>query len=307
MESPWAEFAVRRYGDGFAPTGVASNIALPRLLKSQQQDWWVHGCKIYIGENFVSFGRHLSSLSRSDSTLFYGVDICFGDHQRASWIWYCSSREWLLQLHKAVLEPLAEAPVATSGTANTGDTRWPGRPHFLGEDPPTATQRSSASTVVEARPPNPGDGEPGPPASGADAQPENPEKVNNQLSLFLSNADGHIGVLSLPVPNRCIDVATAAIAQWSDICEVPLEWGGRLWTTAEDFDQLRESALNITDLLLLGLETDLAMTLTPDWTWEKYPRGFGEAAVPDEAPPDPGSALAEPRAPVTTSGTTMAA
>jgi len=35
----------------------------------------------------------------------------------------------------------------------------------------------------------------------------------------------------------------------------------------------------MTDLFLMGLETEVAMALTPDWTWEKYPQGFGEVAL----------------------------
>lgn len=50
-------------------------------------------------------------------------------------------------------------------------------------------------------------------------------------------------------------------------------------TTARDFARLRESAMNMPDLLLFGLESDLASSLTPDWTWEKYPRGSGEVTV----------------------------
>lgn len=61
-----------------------------------------------------------------------------------------------------------------------------------------------------------------------------------------------------------------------------MTWSGRRWVTPEDFALLRETSLNMTDLFLMGLETEMAMALTPDWTWEKYPQGFGEVALPPE-------------------------
>jgi len=102
--------------------------------------------------------------------------------------------------------------------------------------------------------------------------------VEHQLSLYLSNADGHVGYLCLPVPTHKVEIATAMVESWHQH-EVPLLWGGRSWATEEEFAELRETALNMPDLLLLGLETELAMALTPDWTWEKYPMGFGEVAL----------------------------
>eukprot|EP00913_Durusdinium_trenchii_P016806 g15796.t1 len=53
-----------------------------------------------------------------------------------------------------------------------------------------------------------------------------------------------------------------------------------------DFLRLREEHVNLPDLLLLALEPDVAMSLTPDWTWEKYPRGYGEVALPLSGHPD---------------------
>jgi len=71
------------------------------------------------------------------------------------------------------------------------------------------------------------------------------------------------------------------VQHWGEHC-VPLTWSGRRWVTAEDFVFLRETSLNMTDLFLMGLETEVAMALTPDWTWEKYPQGFGEVALEPE-------------------------
>merc|ERR1712110_373643 len=97
------------------------------------------------------------------------------------------------------------------------------------------------------------------------------------------NADGHAGLLCLPVPRNQVDAVALVVAQWNETCEVPLVWGGRTWSTVDDFQRLREASLNMPDLLMLGLETELAMALTPDSTWEKYPRGFGEQALLPES------------------------
>jgi len=317
--SPWAQFALHRYSNGFAATGVAASIALPRLLRRRLQDWAINGCVVHLGPDFVSYGRSYHSLSSSEAPLFYGVDVRFGDHARTSWLWYCRASEWLLQLHKAVLEPLpplpASAGVSTLPSADVqlaGDRRWPGRPRYLYEsDGPDDTKGPSCSTGNgERAKAAPADSAiPSENSSAGDHQrarhlspegaalPENSlgvdsqhatrhaaggvqnnggANVEQQLTLFLSNADGHVGQLSLPVPNEQVAHAEAAMAMWRETVEVPLEWAGESWSTSEDFARLRETAFNMPDLLLLGLETELAMTLTPDWTWEKYPRGCGE-------------------------------
>lgn len=63
--------------------------------------------------------------------------------------------------------------------------------------------------------------------------------------------------------------------------------------TEGDYQALGTTAINITDLLLLGIEPETAMALTPDSTWELYPQGRGEVTrwepevahdVGDEAP-----------------------
>lgn len=294
LGSPWSQFSLRRYGVGFGATGVSASVALPRLLRRRLQDWAVQGLGVHLGPNFISFGRQLESVSRSEAQLFYGVDIFFGDTcDRASWFWYCRASEWLLQLHKAVLEPLPTpppmAPTAVQGARGplAGDAghRWPGRPRFLGD---TAQARAAAEAAAAA------EAEEALKAAtliGKSKAEEDPdvdelaqlnEIVDQQLSLFLSNADGHIGCLSLPVPRSQAEVTARLVEQWGLTCEVPLLWAGRDWTTEEDFMQLRETALNMPDLMLLGLETELCMTLTPDWTWEKYPRGYGDAALPGQ-------------------------
>lgn len=290
LGSPWSQFALRRYGAGFGATGVSSTVALPRLLRRRLQDWGVQGCAVHLGRHFVSFGRQLESTSRSDAPkLFYGTDIFFGDNsERASWFWYCRASEWLLQLHKAVLEPLPAPPsvAQTPLQVQHQHQRWPGRPRFLGESNQAraAAEAAAAAEAEEAR-----KAEEATKAGLAgiakgweedgDEISHLNEVVEQQLSLFLSNADGHIGCLSLPVPRGHTDVAARLVQEWGQTLEVPLLWAGRLWQTTEDFMHLRESALNMPDLLLLGMETDLAMTLTPDWTWEKYPRGYGDAVL----------------------------
>lgn len=291
LGSPWSQFTLRRYGAGLAATGVSASVALPRLLRRRLQDWGVQGCGVRLGQNFVSFGRQLESLSRGDAELFYGIDIFFGDNtDRASWLWYCRAHEWLLQLHKAVLEPLPAPPPQTAPM--TAEQRWPGRPRFLGEESTAATAAAtvaSDTTSVGAEGCQTAKASAGQCHAGAEGDVESSsttDTINHQLSLFLSNADGHVGLLCLPVPESRIDDAAIAVARWNDTCEVPLIWAGRHWKTAQDFSELRETALNMPDLLLLGLETELATALTPDWTWEKYPRGYGDAALPppmDEA------------------------
>lgn len=129
------------------------------------------------------------------------------------------------------------------------DSRWEGQPHWLGE---------------------PREGE----------APRAPEQCH-QLILVLSNADGHPGLLCLPVSSP--EPVLAVMGRWR---ESALHWAGRLWESADDFTQLRETALNLTDILLLGLEPDFAMALTPDWTWEKYPRGLGEVPEAGTGAPD---------------------
>jgi len=281
--SPWSQFTLRRYGTGLAATGVAASVALPRLLRRQLQDWSVQGCGVYLGTSSISFGRQLNSLSSaSESELFFGVDIFFGDTtDKASWIWYCGAREWLLQLNKAVLEPLpASAP---SQRVVGTQQQWPGRPRYIGDDADSVAAEVAA--VPQAVVPTTAAPEPEPQCEGGDISSfEALDPIEHQLSMFFSNADGHVGLLCVPVPRSQVDATTVIVNGWNATCEVPLMWAGRRWQTAEDFAQLRETALNMPDLLLLGLETDLATTLTPDWTWEKYPRGYGDAALPPEAP-----------------------
>lgn len=79
------------------------------------------------------------------------------------------------------------------------------------------------------------------------------------------------------------------VGVWNHSHSVPLCSAELRLTTPEQFRELRDTSINITDLLLLGLEFEAAMALTPDWTWEKYPRGLGEVAyfAADDAPAPP--------------------
>merc|ERR1712232_353791 len=109
----------------------------------------------------------------------------------------------------------------------------------------------------------------------------------HQLSLFFSNADGHIGLLRLPMPASVLETTTAYLGDWA-VYEMPLIWGGQQWRTDDQFALLQDQTLNMPDLFLMGLETELAMTLTPDTTWEGYPQGCGDACRPgdDHVNPD---------------------
>lgn len=294
LSSPLAQFALSRYGVGISATGVASNAAMPQLLRRRMQDWSVRGCSVHLGADFVSFGRELESISQSGARLFYGVDISFGEHSSSSWLWYCRAQEWLLRLHKVVLEELPVAPTATPVAATH---RWGGQPHWLGSSPPEGLRgRTSAegSDGGRAEDASRGEGQGGDGASSAEAQRSEAVSsqagdvashmvaeaacvVTHQIVLVLGNADGHPGLLVLPVPAEHRAAAEGVVARWAQF-ESPLCWSDSHFRTAEDFQRLRETALIITDLYLLGLEPDLAMALTPDWTWEKYPRGLGEVA-----------------------------
>jgi len=321
LSSPWTQYVLRRYGAGIAATGVSASIAVPGLLRLRLQDWAVSGLAVRLGPDFVAFGRALGSVSQNEASMFYGVDIHFGEHARSSWVWYCKSAQWLLVLHQAVLEEAPEpavgdaalwdeslSGVSSSGLADVGgpsDRRWTGRPRYLYED---ETPSAPIASAGEPRRAALGDGgghsgvaavphrgeewsedpralregapSPPPPTAGP-VSAAAAERRPLQLSLLLSNADGHIGLLSLPVPEEQAEAAAQACERWSRSCAVPLRWAGRQWSTNEDFQELRSSTLNMPDLLLLGLETDLAMVLTPDGTWEKYPLGFGEVAFAD--------------------------
>jgi len=244
-----------------------------------------------LGSDYVSYGRELGSRSQTDARLFYGIDVRFGKHERTGWLWYCRAHEWLLRLHKADLEPLPALPDPSTFGAPVGDQRWPGRPRYLHEEP--AAEPSSSNSAQAAKS-NAAASNAEEPAAGttvvadasaaADARPdagcttESPMAVEHQLSLLLSNAEGHVGHLCLPVPRSKTEAVAALVQHWGEHC-VPLTWSGRRWVTAEDFALLRETSLNMTDLFLMGLETEVAMALTPDWTWEKYPQGFGEVAL----------------------------
>lgn len=291
----WAQFTSRRYGSGIAATGVSQTVALPQLQRRRLQAWTVEGFSFYLGPDFVSFGRQLRSVTRTDAGMFFGVDVRFGQHSQMSRLWYNRSHEWLLQLHKAVLEPLPPAPNHVSSASST--SRWPGRPRYLNEEKDQATRgfdgrgagdaegaagscagvRACACSTAAACPDSSGQADSSCSSSSAS------DAVEHQLLLYLGNADGQVGILSLPVPRSKVKAVSLSISVWRTSCEVPLRRGADLWRTAEEFASLRESSLNIMDLLLLGLETEIAMSLTPDHTWEKYPRGVGEPAFPHSA------------------------
>lgn len=304
LSSPLAQFALSRYGSGISATGVASSAAMPQLLRRRMQDWSVRGCSVHLGADFVSFGRELESISQSGARLFYGVDISFGEHSSSSWLWYCRAQEWLLRLHKVVLE---ELPIVPTAIPTAATHQWGGQPHWLGSSPPARLQEeiaangngnghaddathgeersAGAASGAETKGSEEGSAQT---AGGAASQTTAQAScaVTHQIVLVLGNADGHPGLLVLPVPADRKAAAEAIVAAWAQF-ESPLCWSDQHFRTAEDFRRLRETALNITDIYLLGLEPDLAMALTPDWTWEKYPRGLGEVAFLE--PPDGGN------------------
>lgn len=231
--------------------------------------------------------------------MFYGVDIKFGDHPVA-WF-YCKSSEWQLILHKALLEPLAvqtttpsaSAPSAASNSAQ--DRRFPGRAYYLGDEPPPAAVAAEVLRVAQQQGEVKKKEAEGATTAGHDLMTSLGEAVaegfaggaaasggddlpSYQLSVFFGNADGHVGLLCLPILASQVEAVRAVISGWSKELEVPCNWAGRWWSTTEDFIHLREQTVNLPDLALLALEPDVAMSLTPDWTWEKYPRGYGEVA-----------------------------
>ena len=69
---------------------------MPKLLRTSLQDWSVGGVRVHLGSGFLSAGRELTSISRSDVQQFYGFDVHFGSHPGSSWMWYCGSSEWFL-------------------------------------------------------------------------------------------------------------------------------------------------------------------------------------------------------------------
>mmetsp|Transcript_52360 Transcript_52360/g.125032 ORF Transcript_52360/g.125032 Transcript_52360/m.125032 type:complete len:375 (-) Transcript_52360:174-1298(-) len=314
VTSEWSEFLVRHYSvEHEMASGLAMTIVLPQLLRSRLQDWMVTGVSVYLGQSSISFGRQLSSRSETDVKLFYGVDILFGDHSAVSWIWYCRSTEWCLQLHKAMVEALPPPPIEVSASSQPmTQERFPGRPHWLVDAHDNVDQEGEFQKRVEDKPMEgsfaiqeaAGDEENGPQADRGvpiesampSLQEEEPEcavasqdvtgaaqdRMPYQLTLILSNAEAHPGILSLPIPLGKEDEVRAVVQKWNENCEGPLTWAGRRFQTETDFQVMREVAVNLTDLLLLGLEPDLSSSLNPDWTWERYPRGVGEVACRDD-------------------------
>jgi len=119
-------------------------------------------------------------------------------------------------------------------------------------------------------------------AMGTAATHEAPEDVSgdvvrHQLLLFFGNSEGHPGLLRLPVPASRMAETEVLVTRWEQ-WQVPLQWSGQRWESVDDFRRLLDEALVMSDLLLLGLDLELAEALTPDWTWEVYARGFGEVA-----------------------------
>ncbi|CAK9029973.1 Hypothetical protein (Fragment) [Durusdinium trenchii] len=281
----WTNYVMSRYGIGYSVTGVSASLALPRLLRRRMQDWVVENLAFYFGRDFLSFGRNLQSLSREGSAMFYGVDIRLGTHE-SSWF-YCKSTEWLLQLHKAVLEPLH------GQLENGGDHRFPGRAYYLGDEPPPAAVAVNGSRAANrpAKKPDSGEGQTDEAKDSSSHQGQScdreqtSESFTHQLCIFLGNADGHVGLLTLPIPDNKVQELAPVLEIWKEY-EAPCIRAGQTWTSEEDFLRLREEHVNLPDLLLLALEPDVAMSLTPDWTWEKYPRGYGEVALPLSGHPD---------------------
>lgn len=276
----WTNYVMSRYGFGYSVTGVSASLALPRLLRRRMQDWVVESLAFYFGTDGLSFGRTLQSVSRAGSSMFYGVDIRFGSHE-PSWF-YCKPTEWLLQLHKAILEPVNDEQLE-----NGADRRFPGRAYFIGDEPPPAAvaannradhqaqKRSEAAAEGEVEQAD--EAKDASSHQGRSGSQQVSESFTHQLSVFMGNADGHVGLLTLPIPGNKVMEVEVLLELWKEL-EAPCFRAGRTWVSAEDFLLLREEHVNLPDLLLLALEPDIAMSLTPDWTWEKYPRGYGEVA-----------------------------
>jgi len=213
--------------------------------------------------------------------MFYGVDIRIADCL-SDW-WYCKPNEWQLQLHKAFLEPVPDG--SSQSTEGVEDSvRFPGRAYYLGDEPPPAAVAANLRSGLWSEDSKKDPEARGGPQAATLQQTRAADHVSHQLSIFLGNADGHVGVLSFPVPANQVDPVAAMIAAWEDGLEAPCHWAGRQWRTQEDFTQLRETSVNLPDILLLALEPDLAMSLTPDRTWEKYPQGLGEVTKPSDVP-----------------------
>lgn len=280
----WTNYVMSRYGMGYSVTGVSASLALPRLLRRRMQDWIVDNLAFYFVSNGLSFGRSLQSVSRAGSSMFYGVDIRFGSHE-PSWF-YCKPTEWLLQLHKAILEPFNDGQLE-----NGADRRFPGRAYYIGDEAPPAAVAANTRTVREVQKRSESaegqreveradaadeakDASSHQDRSGSD---QTSDTFTHQLCIFMGNADGHVGLLTLPIPANKVEEVESVVESWEEL-EAPCFRAGRQWTTAEEFLLLREEHVNLPDLLLLALEPDIAMSLTPDWTWEKYPRGYGEVA-----------------------------
>eukprot|EP00929_Paragymnodinium_shiwhaense_P077416 TRINITY_DN39865_c0_g1_i1.p1 TRINITY_DN39865_c0_g1~~TRINITY_DN39865_c0_g1_i1.p1 ORF type:complete len:341 (+),score=22.73 TRINITY_DN39865_c0_g1_i1:82-1104(+) len=312
-QSTWVDFVARCYdGGAMAVTGMADSMAIPLLARTRLGDWSVRGLNIILGANSVSIGRHLASISTAGGEQFYGVDVLFGANARhASWFWSCGAAEWILRLHYAALETWPENEAAAPRRRRIVEARasepppgttvqeqsdpWKGRPRYIGEEPTppvrvdqkqaeeqsvetanTAPAKQPEKLQTQADAPVGQVGESTPGSSGA-------SDVTHQLSMILSNADGHAGYLALPVVSSAVDEVAGVISAWEERCCEPLSWGGRCLRTKDDFREFLDSALNMPDLLLLALEPELARVLTPDNTWEKYPAGFGEPALSEQS------------------------
>lgn len=281
-DSEWTRFMQHRYGTGMAATGLASNVVLPRLLRRRLQDWLVLNFSFRIGEQSVSYGRELNSMSQSDWCIFHGIDIFFGPSTLTSWTWYCKNTEWYLRLHRVVVETL-DLPRPRKEPV-TGK-RFPGAPHWIGAEPPESVRKAleaEAATVDTASScaANAASNE-----SRDDAQPRGEaetlpdsdgDAVTLQMTMWFSNASGHPGMLCLPVTRKGEALAAEAAERLNREFSTPLRWAGMVCDTDGDYQALGTTAINITDLLLLGIEPDTAMALTPDSTWELYPQGRGE-------------------------------
>mmetsp|Transcript_26542 Transcript_26542/g.63313 ORF Transcript_26542/g.63313 Transcript_26542/m.63313 type:complete len:312 (-) Transcript_26542:66-1001(-) len=282
----WSNYVVSRYGNGYSVTGIAASLALPRLLRKRLQDWRVDSFGFYFSKDFISFGRNLRSLSREGSNMFYGVDIRLGHHTNS---WFCCKpTEWLLRLHKAILEPFSNIDASAQSLQ---DRRFPGRAYYIGNEPPpaaVAANRATGEAAKLAESSKGGDDKEEKSCESQDASA--PTAFTHQLSVFLGNADGQIGLLTLPVPGNQVQALEGVLEAWEGL-EVPCSRAGQTWRSTEDFLRFREQTVNLQDLLLLVLEPEMAMSLTPDWTWEKYPRGCGEVAVPTATGPEDAEGL----------------
>ncbi|OLQ14201.1 hypothetical protein AK812_SmicGene1650 [Symbiodinium microadriaticum] len=158
-----------------------------------------------------------------------------------------------LQLHKAILEPLSDHLRDSAGRPQ--DARFPGRAYFLGDEPPpaavAANRAREAKMSERCATGETATAESGPKETTAAEADDVRNSANSaaffthQLSVFLGNADGQIGLLTLPVPMDQVERLSEVLQIWEQESERPCYRGGQWWRSAQDFLQLREETVNL--------------------------------------------------------------